>query len=150
MVDGSRLVVAGYATDLAENDMVFLGRYVGGRRAVALVDAAEVRLIGGRARIPLLCVGPPGERCRGRLAITMPTSTAPLSGRKGRVPIVVGETRFRLVTSKASTVDLTLSPRARRRFGKKRRLDAQWRIVSVDRAGNRSSLAVPLTIVPPR
>jgi uncharacterized delta-60 repeat protein len=150
VVDGSRLVVAGYATDPAENDMVFLGRYVGGRRAVALVDATEVPLLGGRARIPLLCVGPPGERCRGRLAITIPTSTAPLSGRKGRVPIVVGETRFRLVTSKAHTVDVTLSPRARRRFGKKGRLDAQWRIVSVDRAGNRSSLAVPLSIVPAR
>jgi uncharacterized delta-60 repeat protein len=150
VVDASRLLVAGYATDPTEDDQVFLGRYVGGRRAVALVDATRLPLVNGRIRVPLLCVGPPGERCRGRLAITVPTSTAPGSGRKGRVPIVVGRFRFRLVTSKAQPVEIQLAPLARRRFGKKGRLDAQWRVVSVDRAGNRSSLTVPLAVVPAR
>jgi uncharacterized delta-60 repeat protein len=150
VVAGSRLLVAGYATDAAENDQLFLGRYLGGRRAVALVDAAEAPLVDGRVRIPLLCVGPPAERCRGRLAITIPTSTAPGSGRKGRKPLVVGSVRFRLVSAKSDVVRVLLTPRARKRFARKGRLDAQWRIVAVDRAGNRSSFAVPLRIVPAR
>jgi uncharacterized delta-60 repeat protein len=147
VVAGSRLLVAGYATDPTEDDQVFLGRFLDGRRAVALVDATEVPLVDGRARIPLLCVGSPTERCRGRLALTMPTSTAPGSGRKGRKPLVVGTARFRLVASKTDVVNVSLTPRARKRFARKGHLDAQWRITSVDRAGNRSSLVVPLRIV---
>jgi uncharacterized delta-60 repeat protein len=147
VVSGSRLLVAGYATDPTENDQVFLGRLLEGRRAVALVDAAQVPLVNGRARIPLLCVGSPAERCRGRLALTMPTSTAPGSGRKGRKPLVVGTASFRLSASKRDVVNVSLTPRARRRFARKGHLDAQWRITSVDRAGNRSFLVVPFRIV---
>jgi uncharacterized delta-60 repeat protein len=150
IVAGSRLLVAGYATDVKENDQVFLGRFVGGRRAVALVDTVEAGVVDGKARIPLACVGPPGELCKGRLALTVPRSTAPGSGRKGRVPVVVASLRFRLVTSKTRVVNPPLAPFARSRLHKKGRLEATWRVVSVDRAGNESSLVVGFTMVPGR
>jgi hypothetical protein len=58
----------------------------------------------------------------------------------------VGRSTFRLVSSKAHVVQVSLASRARRRFARKGHLDAQWRIVSVDRAGHRSSLVVPFRI----
>ncbi|MDQ3995590.1 MAG: hypothetical protein M3303_01075, partial [Gemmatimonadota bacterium] len=116
------------------------------RRAVAVVEGDVARVARGVAEIRIACAGPPRERCRGRLALTVPGRARGGRRRPSR-PVVVGSARFALRTAASTRLRLALSPGTRRRLAARRRVEVQWRTVSIDRAGNKTFLVLPLSLV---